>query len=127
METKNYLELKDLEAYKLAREYSQHAWTIYEILDWMKKKIFGDQMVRSIDSVGANIAEGYGRYHYLDKIKFYYNARGSLLEAQHWIDLINERRIIAQERHKYLTSLNQSILLKINGLIKSQYIRKSQP
>jgi len=41
----------------------------------------GDQFIRSIDSITANIAEGFGRFHFLDRRKFYYNARGSLLEA----------------------------------------------
>ncbi len=52
-------------------------------------------MIQSIDSVGANIAEGYARYHYLDRIKFYYIARASLSEgAGHWIDLGFERKLL---------------------------------
>ena len=67
----NYIELWDLDAYKLARQYSKEGWKIYQRLDWKMRKITGDQMIESIDSVGANIAEGYGRFHYLDKNKFY--------------------------------------------------------
>ena len=37
----------------------------------------------SIGSIGSNLAEGYGRFHYLDRNKFNYNARGSLIEALH--------------------------------------------
>lgn len=53
--------------------------------------MFGQQFVSSVDSIGANIAEGDGRYHYLEKIKFYYNARASLVESCHWNDLLKER------------------------------------
>lgn len=56
--------------YKLTRELSRIAWVIYEKLEWRIKKIMGDQFIESTDSVSANIAEGYGRFHYLDKVKF---------------------------------------------------------
>ena len=53
----------------------------------------GDQFIEAVDSVGANIAEGYGRFHYLDRIKFYYNSRASLIECnEHWIELLKERK-----------------------------------
>lgn len=90
---KKFIPLKDLEVYKISRELSRIAWKIYQALDWRDKKIMGDQFIESTDSVGANIAEGYGRFHYLEKIKFYYNSRGSLNEAnEHWIELLWERK-----------------------------------
>lgn len=115
----NYLSLDKLQVYKLARELSDIAWEIFEQLDWQMKKIIGDQFIESTDSVGANIAEGYGRFHYLDKVKFYYNARGSLLESRHWLDLLIERKIIEQPlKSKYLI-LYRDMRLILNGLIKS--------
>ena len=120
----NYLELKDLKTYQLAREYSNIAWNVYKDLHWQEKKVIGDQFVRAVDSVGANIAEGYGRFHYLDKNKFYYNARASLLEVQHWVSLLYERKIINHEKYMECYNLKENILLKLNGLIKSQYFRK---
>jgi four helix bundle protein len=52
----------------------------------MNQKHIGDQFLRAVDYIGANIAEGYGRYHYLDKVKFYYNSRAFHFEAfTHWI------------------------------------------
>lgn len=89
---KKYILIKDLEVYKLARILSSIAWGIYQNLDWQIKKIVGDQFIEATDSIGANIAEGYHRYHYLEKIKFYYNARGSLSEANdHWLEILYER------------------------------------
>lgn len=119
-----YIELKDLEVYKNAREYSKLGWEIYEGLDWQIKKVMGDQMITSIDSIGANIAEGYGRYHYLDKIKFYYNARGSLLESGHWVALFFERKKINFTIFQLMKEKRESISYKLNLLIKSQYNSK---
>ena len=80
---REYLSLDKLEVYILSRQLSKISWNIYEKQDWKLRKIIGDQFICATDSVGANIAEGYGRYHYLDKIKFYYNARASLKESRH--------------------------------------------
>jgi|SRR3989338_5863402 len=124
-ETATYISIENLDAYKLAREYSRIAWQVYELMDWQTKKIMGDQTISSVDSVGANIAEGYGRFHYLDKIKFYYNARGSLIESKHWIDLLCERKIINDVQHNTLTELYKRISTCLNGLIKSQYMKKN--
>jgi four helix bundle protein len=75
MENKRFIELQDLEVYQLARRLSKDAWGIYSGMTFEQKKIIGDQFIRAVDSVGANIAEGYARYHYLDKVRFYYFSR----------------------------------------------------
>src|SRR5689334_140344 len=46
-----------------------------------EKYDLADQVRRSSKSIGANIAEGYGRYYYGDNVRFCYNARGSLDET----------------------------------------------
>jgi len=125
MNDKSYIELQDLEVYRLSREYSQLAWESYGLLDWQLRKIIGDQMITSVDSVGANIAEGYGRFHFLDKIKFFYNARGSLLESGHWFGLLFERRVIDRDKFSLFKKLRKEILLKINLFIKSQHSSKN--
>jgi four helix bundle protein len=86
-----YISLENLEVYRLCRKLSKTGWEVYQTLEWRDKKTFGDQFIEPTDSVGANVAEGYGRFHFLDKVKFYYNARGSLFESKHWIDLMVER------------------------------------
>ena len=88
-DSKKFIDLKDLEVYQLARELSRHAWQVYEKLQWIDKQLMGNQFITAIDSVGANIAEGYRRYHCLDKIKFYYTSRASLSEGcHHWLELL---------------------------------------
>lgn len=125
MEIKKYIKLQDLEVYQLARELSRIGWSIYDPLDWREKKIMGDQFIESTDSVGANIAEGYGRFHYLDKIKFFYNARGSLLEAvDYWIELLLERGKIKNEQYKNFKQVAEKVSLKLQNLISATYKAK---
>ncbi len=113
------MELHDLEVYKLAREIARDAWEIYKVMDWETKKIIGDQFIRAIDSVAANIAEGFGRFHYLDKNKFSYNARGSLTEGVHWTETLQERgKITADQGRTLLEKLNR-LGVKLNNYITS--------
>ena len=55
------MNLWDLEIYRLSREISQLAWSIYTRLGWQDKKVMGDQFISAVDSVSANIAESFGR------------------------------------------------------------------
>jgi len=121
-----YLTLEKLETYKYTLKLSQIAWEIYNKLNWQAKKTTGDQFLEATDSIGANIAEGYGRFHYLDKIKFYYNSSGSLLESRHWFELINKRNLIKDDKLKdnYLETYKK-IRPLLNGLINSTYKQKN--
>lgn len=121
-----FILLKDLEVYKLARELSKIAWEVYSKLDWRDKKTFGDQFLDSTDSTGANIAEGYHRFHFLDKIKFYYNARGSLAEAaEHWLELLQERGRISQKDYVAYKKIAKTLSVKLNNFIKTTYVSKN--
>ncbi len=111
------MKLEDLEVYQLAREVSKDGWDIYENLDWQTKKVIGDQCITAVDSIGANIAEGFGRFHYLDKNKFNYNARGSLFESKHWTELLVERCKLDPKTGKALMEKLDSLCLKLNGYI----------
>lgn len=121
----SYLSLDKLDAYKLARELSRIAWGVYEKLSWQDKKVIGDQFVESTDSTGGNIAEGYGRFHYLDKIKFYYNARGSLLESRHWFELLVERGKFDKIDKQVYMEIYKKLRPVLNGLIRSAYKEKN--
>ena len=124
---KKYIPLKELEVYKLARELSEIGWEIYQSLDWHDKKIIGDQFIQATDSVGANIAEGYGRFHSLDRIKFYYNSRGSLSECtDHWLELLKQRLKIDEEKYKKFKTIANILSLKLQNFITVTYKTKEQ-
>ena len=117
------MELKDLEVYKLAREISAMGWKIYQCFTQEDKRTMGNQFIRSIDSVGANIAEGFGRYHYADKNRFYYNARASLFESAHWLEILHERNRIDVEAFKELDVRLPELHRKLNSFIRSTKMR----
>jgi four helix bundle protein len=118
MENQSYIELKNLEVYKMSRQLSSIAWKIFCRMGYEDKKHIGDQFLRSVDSVGANIAEGYGRFHYLDKVRFYYNARASHFEAfVHWLELLSERERISPEEFETINKKATSLQVKLNNFI----------
>ena len=128
MESKKiFIPLQDLEVYRLARKLSSMAWEVYQRLTFKQRKVWGDQMLEAVDSVGANIAEGYARYHYLEKIRFYYISRASLSEGiEHWIDLGFERGIVSDQEFESFNRLRPDIQVKLNNMIKSTYSAKNQ-
>lgn len=120
----NIAKLGNLDIYKMSLELSDLVWNIYLKMDYQTKKIMGDQSIRSIDSIGANIAEGYGRYHYLDKVRFYYNVRGSLFESKHWVFLLGKRNIISFSDFNFLIIKLNKLHEKLNAFIKSVKVKK---
>ena len=69
---KRYLSVEDLSAYVRSFRLSNYIWKIVTGWDYLAKKTIGLQLIRSIDSISANIAEGFYRFHKNDKIHFYY-------------------------------------------------------
>jgi four helix bundle protein len=120
MENQNFIELKNLEVYQLSRRLSSIAWEIFCRMNFEDKKHIGDQFLRAVDSVGANIAEGYGRFHYLDKVRFYYNSRGSHYEAfTHWLELMFEREKISDFEFRTINETALILQVKLNNFIKA--------
>ncbi len=79
------------------------------------------QLSRSARSATANIAEGWGRYHYKENIKFLLNARGSVAEIlDHGIEA-KDCNYISEDVLKTLRKKVESCLRLINGYIK--YLR----
>jgi four helix bundle protein len=70
--------LEGLRIFRLAEKMADAIWE--EVITWrpFARDTVGRELVRSADSVGANIAEGHGRFHYRDEITFDYYGRGSL-------------------------------------------------
>lgn len=115
-----YIPVQELKVYLLSRELSSKGWEIYGKLNFEQKKLFGDQFLRAIDSIGANIAEGYARYHALDQVRFYHIARGSLSEAiNHWASLLLERQVISETDYNDLIEKHKMLEIKLNNFIST--------
>ena len=82
----------ELDVYKLAEELSDMVWQDFD--RWNKKvqNTVGYQIIRSSDSIAANIAEGYGRYTPADRKKFYLYSRGLLEETKSWLRNSSEEK-----------------------------------
>ncbi len=77
---KRFRTFEDLEAYKAAREFRKAMYAVGRRLPDFEKLELASQIRRAAVSLTNNIAEGHGRFHYLDQIKFMLQARGSLEE-----------------------------------------------
>lgn len=110
-------DLSKLEIYNIAKDLSLKSWTFYNGLEKTHQFGIGKQFLSSTDSIGANIAEGFGRYHYKYSLKFYYNARGSLFEVKHWISLLNSRKLISQSEYAEFSETLNILGIKLNKFI----------
>jgi four helix bundle protein len=79
----------------------------------------GKQLVRSADSVGANIAEGNGRGTYADNRRFVRTARGSLNETRHWLRRAFRRKLLSAKQVEKLRNLLDSLSPQLNACLKS--------
>ena len=124
---KKFILLQELEVYRMTRRLSSMAWVIYQRLAFQQRKVWGDQMLESVDSVGANVAEGYARFHFSEKARFYYISRASLSEGvDYWIDLGFERGVVFDQEFDQINKIKSDIQVRLNNMIKSTYAAKEQ-
>jgi len=115
-----FQELKDLEVYRISDELSHRFWLEVTKWDSFARDTVGKQLIRAVDSIGANIAESYGRYHYRDRLNFLYYARGSAYETKFWMEKVGRRNLISPEEYSDLMEAIDQLLLKLNAYIKSK-------
>ena len=115
-EIKNFY---DLDAWKQAHIIVVEVYRITE--NFPKEELYGivSQLRRAVSSITANIAEGFARYHFEDKIRFYYQARGSAAEVQNFLLIARDLKIINDEICKKLGEKSKEVQKLINGLIRS--------
>lgn len=113
-----FLSVKDIDCYKTAFELSNSTWEIVDKWSYFEKDTIGKQLVRSIDSISANIAEGFGRYNKKDKIRFYQISKGSLLESKDWLEKVKVRGIVSDDNYESVIKKIELLPKQINQLIK---------
>lgn len=116
-EPKKYLKLNDIECYKISFHLSNSVWKIVEKWNAFRQRTVGEQFVRAVDSISANIAEGFGRYNKKDKIKFFRYSQGSLSESLDWNEIAKVRRLISSDEVNYIFSELQKLPKSLNSLI----------
>ena len=112
-------EVYELDVYLLAEQLSDMIW--YEFDNWSIKaqKTIGYQIIRSSDSIAANLAEGYGRYTGPYKKRFYIFSRGSFEETKAWLRKSIRRKIISKEKSEKYAEIINELGPKLNAFIKS--------
>ena len=124
MTTNDLKTFEDLECWKACREL--RLFVIKEVIPLLPKEEkwrLADQIIRAARSTTANIAEGYGRFHYLDNAKFCSNSRGSCWEVlDHLITANDEEMISSEMLQKGRNFVNHSIKL-INGYMN--YLKRA--
>jgi len=117
-----YDSFEDLDAWKLSRELKIEISELVKSFPKEEDYKLKDQLIRCTRSITANIAEGYGRFHFNDNIKFCIQARGSLIETLDHLITANDEKYIDNEKLIYFRQkikINEKVL---NGYIS--YLRK---
>ena len=109
----------ELDVYKLSEELSDLIW--YDFDKWNKKvqNTIGYQIIRSSDSIAANIAEGYGRYTPADRKKFYIYSRGSFEETKSWLRKLIRRKVLTETDAIKYKIVIEKLGPKLNAFINS--------
>jgi len=115
---------EDLEVWQLGKQLVVLVYKLTESFPSTERYNLTGQIRRAAISVPGNIAEGYGRYHYLDKVKFYLNARGSLSETKSHLPITSELGFVSAEALKPAVELIVLLSVKLNNLVTTT--RKSQ-
>ena len=114
----NYLKLNDIGGYKIAFHLSNHVWNIVLKWDFFAKDTIGKQFVRAVDSVSANIAEGFGRYTKKDKVHFYRISFGSIKVSFDWNEKAKIRKLLTEDQYQDIIAQLNLLPRELNALIK---------
>jgi len=112
-------QFEELDVYRLAENLADSIWTIVLKWDYLATSTVGRQLIRSADSVGANIAEGCGRGSFPDNRRFVRIAGGSLNETQHWLRRAYQRNLLTHEQVDSLKPLIDELAPRLNAYLKS--------
>lgn len=112
-------DFENLRVYQLSEKLANEIWNLVKNWQPFAQETIGKQIVRSADSIGANIAEGNGRYNRKDNQRFIKIARGSLYETIHWLRLACYRQLILQKDIDKLKPIVDELAPKLNAYLKS--------
>jgi len=108
-----------LRVYQLAENLADAVWEIVRAWDRFAQDTVGKQLVRSADSIGADIAEGTGRGSHQDNRRFVRMARGSLYETQHWLRRAYRRKLLTGQQTQRLKTVVDELAPTLNAYLTS--------
>ncbi len=116
---------EDLEIWQLSRDFRKEISALAKSFPSDEKYRLADQIVRASRSVTANIAEGYGRYHYQENIQFCRQARGSLFEILDHLTVALDQGYITDDAFQVMRGEVFAVVKKVNGYISYLERKKS--
>jgi four helix bundle protein len=119
---------EDLQVLQAAEEIADSIWKKVGSWDTFARDVVGKQLTRAADSIGANIAESFGRFSFGEKLQFLYYSRGSLFETKYWLNRAQTRGLMkpgeVAEYAEKLTQLARQLNAFAAGL---KTVRAEQP
>jgi four helix bundle protein len=112
---------EDLEVYKKARQFRKQMYAVTRRLPDFEKYELASQIRRASVSLTNNIAEGHGRYHYLEQLKFLFQARGSLQELIDDLNVCEDEQYILKSEVVDLKNQAKEVQRLISGY--ARYLR----
>jgi four helix bundle protein len=110
---------QDLKVWQLSSELSKKISHVVKSFPKSERYSLSDDLLRAARSIPANISEGFGRYHFKEKIQFYNIAKGSVNEVQNHLIEAKNNDYISPDIHGELSKHYHIIEIKLNNLIVS--------
>jgi four helix bundle protein len=110
---------EDLDVYRLAEDLGDRIWDIVTRWPSFPQNSLGYQLVKAADGVGANLAEGFGRYYFAENRQFVRIARGSFYETRHWLRRASKRDLLKEQEIEELKKLVEELAPRLNAYIRS--------
>lgn len=119
------MRLEELKVYRLSMDIGERVWNIVIKWDYFARDTLGKQWIRAVDSMAANLSEGYGRLHFKENKQFSYYSRGSLYETKTWTVKARNRNLITEEESNAIMRDLESIAVKLNNYVQSMGKQKT--
>jgi len=116
--------VEGLQCYQLAVQLLETAYALAAVMPDFEKYNMAAQLRRAALSAVLSMAEGYGRYHYLDKLRFFYMARGSLTETRSVFTAAHIAGYVGSEERDQSHSIESGAQRSLNGYIA--FIRRQR-
>ena len=124
------LKFEELRILQAAEATADGIWK--QVVQWdpFVRDVVGKQLARAADSIGANIAKLFGRFHYGEKVQFLYYARGSLFETKYWLNRVKDRGLMpstqVQDYASQLSDLAHQLHAFISPLTAQRHNNQSK-
>jgi four helix bundle protein len=112
-------ELEDLKILQTAEGIADAVWKRVVQWDEFARDVVEKQLSRATDSIGANIAESYGRFNYGEKLQFLYYSRGSLFETKYWLNRALTRELLQAAEVKDYAGRLSDVARQLNSFASS--------